>query len=63
MLRPTLSRPIYLGVKPPSEAQDQIFITVRVASLLMWGTLSEGGTDLSFKIAAGPRQRNHISRL
>jgi hypothetical protein len=60
ILRPTVSRPVCLGVKHPSGDQDQIFITVKtVAGLLMWGTHSNKKTGLSFTIVAGPRQRSH----
>jgi hypothetical protein len=57
MLRPTIRRPVCLGIKNASGAYDQIFITVR--QLLMWGALSDERTGLPFKIAAGPRQRSH----
>jgi hypothetical protein len=55
-----VSRPACLGVKPPSEAQDQIFCTVKtVGGLLTWGALSDERTGLSFTTAAIPRQRSH----
>jgi hypothetical protein len=50
---------VSLGAKLPSGAEDcQI-----VAGLLIWGVLSDETTGLSFKIAAGPRQRIHIYRV
>jgi hypothetical protein len=60
VLRPTVSRPVCLGVKHPPGAYDQIFYCCQtVAGLLMWGALSAERTGLPFTIAAGFRPRSH----
>jgi hypothetical protein len=60
ILRPTVSRPVCLGIKHPSGPHDHIFISRTVAGLLMWGALYDKMTGLSFTIAPGPRQRSHF---
>jgi hypothetical protein len=60
MLRPTVSRPVCLGIKHPSGAYDQIFNTVRQLRVCWYGTpYLTKRTGLSFTIAAGPCQRSH----
>jgi hypothetical protein len=56
MLRPTVSRPVYLGVKLHVRPRPDFCYCQSVAGLLMWGALSDERTGLSFTIAAGPRQ-------
>jgi hypothetical protein len=61
VLRPTVNRPVCLGIKHPSEAYEADFYYCQtVASMLMRGALSDVRTGLSFRIAAGPRQRSHF---
>jgi hypothetical protein len=63
MLRPTVSRPVSLGIKHPFGAYDQIFVTcVTVTVLFLWGALSDERSGLSFVYAADPCQRS-LSRV
>jgi hypothetical protein len=52
-LRPTVNRPVYLGVKPHLGPKTR-FLLLSVAGLMMWAALS----NLPFTVAAGPRQRS-----
>jgi hypothetical protein len=55
MLRPTVSRPVRLGVKPHLGPKNKFYYCQTVAGLF----ISDERTGLSFTIAAGPRQRSH----
>jgi hypothetical protein len=62
MLRPTVSPPVYLGVKPHLGHKTSFLLLSEVAVLFMWGALPDERTGLSFAIAAAHRQRSHIYR-
>jgi hypothetical protein len=65
MLRPSVSRPVCLGIKHTSRAYDQFFffrseygIRLTVTFLIPLGALSDERTGLSCVCAAGPYQRS-----
>jgi hypothetical protein len=62
MLRPTVSRSVYLGVKQHLAPRQNFCYCQAVANFLMWGAIPDERTDVSFTIAACPRQRSHNYR-
>jgi hypothetical protein len=55
MIRPTVSRPVCLGIKHPFGAYDQIFITcVTVTVLFSWGVLSDESSGSVFCMCCWP---------
>jgi hypothetical protein len=56
LLRPTVSRPVYLGIWG---LRPDICYCQTVAGFLKWDALSDERTGVPYAIAAGPRQRSH----
>jgi hypothetical protein len=56
MLRSTINRSVYAGVRHPFQDHDQIYVTVRnLVGLLIRDVLSDDKSGLSFTIATGVR--------
>jgi hypothetical protein len=58
VLRPTVSRPVCLGVQHHLEPKIR-FLLLSVPNLFMGGAISDEKTDLLFTIASYPRQPSH----
>jgi hypothetical protein len=58
-LRRTVSRPVYVGVKPHLGPKTRFLLLSDSCGFVDVGRLSDDSTGLSFTIAASPRQRSH----